>query len=235
MPIQRLLSLLILVTFLSACAASQNQDSRPPERGNPEYLKVRDSMADEVYVDPAAVEGKDFNGVRKIYIAPANTAKTQIHQPPGVRKSDLDAWVMTPAEDELLQNTLLRVFTQELEVEQAFDVVDQRSDAELTLYSTVVALHPNQPRGAVSGAKVGGAITMSFALVDSGSGKVAVRALDSKSTDDIWAFDHLEGDVTATELILRSWGAQIRRSLMFLQGRIEDPLMMSPLQLKPQK
>jgi hypothetical protein len=234
MPSNRLLVLPLLASLLAACA-QQTPMPDVPERGSADYLKVRDSIADEVYVDPVLIEQPAFNDVRRIYIAPANTATTQIIQPHGVRSGDLDAWVMTPAEEEVLQNTLVRVFTEELERQQAFDVVEYREDAQWVLYSTVVALHPNRPRSvAMAGERVGGAVTMSFSLVDQDSGTVAVRALDSKSTDRIYSFNRMTGEAGAVEVLLRAWGGQIRRSLMYLQGRYVDPLM-GPVQLKPQK
>jgi hypothetical protein len=232
---QRIIPLALLSLVLSACSNQQQVSPDVPERGDKDYFTVRDSIADEVYVSPNAFERERFDSVRKLYIAPANTSQTQIIQPPGVDSSDLDAWVMTPEEDALLQNTLAVAFTESLEIDNSFDVVDRREDAELVLYSTVVALHPNQSRSAASaGARTGGTITMSFALVNPDNGTVAIRILDSKSTDDIVSFNKIQGDMSAVELLLRSWGGQMRRSLMFLQGRYNDPLM-GPLQLKPQK
>ena len=232
---RRIIPAILVSLFLVACSSQQNAANDVPERGDKDYFKVRDSIADEVYVSPNAMERERFNNVRKLYIAPANTSQTQIIQPPGVDSSDLDAWVMTNEEDALLQNTLATAFTESLEVDNSFDVVDRREDAELVLYSTVVALHPNQSRSAANaGARTGGSITMSFALVNPASGTVAIRILDSKSTDDIISFNQMQGDMSAVELLLRSWGGQMRRSLMFLQGRYNDPLM-GPMQLKPQK
>ena len=73
MSSRRLYFLPILVALLSACA-QQSSSPAVEERGSADYFKVRDSIADEVYVDPRAVRDPGFNAVRKIYIAPANTA-----------------------------------------------------------------------------------------------------------------------------------------------------------------
>ena len=72
---------------------------------------------------------------------------------------------------------------------------------------------------------------MSFAIVDPADDKVMISLLDSKSTDDIWAFHNMDTDKTALDLIFEAWGHQIRRSLLFLQGRLDAA---PPVQLKRQ-
>lgn len=235
MLIQRSFCVLLISLFLSSCADQQTVKADIPERGDPEYFKVRDSMADEVYVNPNTSELVDLDGVRKLFIAPVNTSKTQVIQPPNVRSSDMDAWVMNDQVRARLQASLEEQFTSALQYQDAFTVVASKEEAGLVLYPTVVALHPNTAKSVVeAGGKGGGSITMSFAFVNEENDKVIIRMLDSKSTDDIWAFQHGASDEGAADLIYQSWGHQMRRSLMFLQGRLNDPTM-TPTQLKPQK
>ena len=51
MTIARWFLLSALMTLLAACA-QQSSSPTVPERGSADYLKVRDSIADEVYVEP---------------------------------------------------------------------------------------------------------------------------------------------------------------------------------------
>ena len=51
------------------------------------------------------------------------------------------------------------------------------------------------------------------------------------STDDIWAFNQLDNEEEAINLLFRSWGNSMRRGLLNLQGRTNDPLT-QPLLLK---
>ena len=235
MGIVRLLGITTITLFITACAQQQTVQTDLPERGSADFYKVRNSVADEVYVDPNFEKGNSLSSVRKLYIGTADTSSTQIIQPPNVRSSDIDAWVMDAEEDALLQASMATEFTSALGYEGAFTLVSERTDAELILQSTIIALHPNVPRSVVeAGGKGGGSITMSFAFLHPDTGKVMIRMLDSKSTDDIWAFDNIEGDMSAVDLIYQSWGHQLRRGLMFLQGRLNDPTM-GPMQLKPQK
>jgi hypothetical protein len=232
---QYLTSLIALSFILAACSNQQASDTKMPEKGNPAYFKVRDSMADEVYVNEDATKGEWVDGLRRIYIAPANTSRTQIIQPRGVKASDIDAWEMTEEEESVLQNKFFQAMRAGLEVENAFTVVTDRSKAQGVLYSRVIAIHPYQPRSVVeAGGKGGGAVTMTFALVDPTDDKVMIRLLDSKSTKDIWSFHQMENDKTALELIFGSWGNQIRRSTLFLQGRLNEPLEPAAIQLKQQ-
>ncbi len=230
----QIVSVIAIAALLSACAGQQQSKVNLPEKGNPEYFKVRDSMADEVYVNQDAAKLDWVDTIRRIYIAPANTSRTQIIQPHNVRASDIDAWTMDDAEDTVLQNKFVKSMTQALELDNAFHVVDQRDQAQAVLHSRVIAIHPYEPRSVVeAGGKGGGAVTMSFALIDPSDGKVMISLLDSKSTDDIWAFDNIDDDKTALDLIFEAWGYQIRRSLLFLQGRLNATP--EAIQLKPQK
>mgnify|MGYP001583076860 CR=1 FL=1 len=234
MRIPYLSSLLALMLLLSACAGQQTASQKMPEKGDPEYFKVRDSIADEVYVNEDAGKGDFVDNVRRIYIAPANTSRTQIIQPHGVDASDMDAWDMTDIEDGVLQEKFSREMTAALEVDDAFHVTQRKETAQAVLHARVIAIHPYQPRSVVeAGGKGGGAVTMSFAIVDPTDGKVMIRMLDSKSTDDIWAFDNMESDKTALDLIFNAWGNQIRRSILFLQGRWDATP--APVLLKRQK
>ena len=238
MQIRFLASAVALALLLSACAEQQaKKTSKVPERGDPEYFKVRDSMADEVYVNKDAAKLDWIDEVRRIYIAPANTSRTQIIQPHGVRAGDIDAWTMDDEEHAVMQNKFFRSMSESLESGHAFHVVDHREDAQAVLYSRVIAVHPYEPKSVVdAGGTTGGSVTMSFSLVDPVDRKVMVRMLDSKSTDDIWAFHNMtedgEENQDALELIFSSWGYQIRRSMLFLQGRLNA--VEPAVQLKPQ-
>ena len=110
-----------------------------------------------------------------------------------------------------------------------------REKAQAELHARVIAIHPYRTRTEAEkeGGRGGGAITMSFALVDPSDNTVAIRALDSKSTDDIWAFDNIKDERDSVDMVFESWGYQIRRSLLFMQARLDAVQM--PVLLKPQK
>ena len=236
MQVQYLTSLIALTFFLAACSGQQASTTTMPEKGNPEYFKVRDSMADEVYVNQDLAKGDWLDGVRRVYIAPTNTSRTQIIQPHGVRASDIDAWEMTEEEQSVLKDKFFREMRNGLEVDEAFTVVSDRTKAQVILHSRIIAIHPYQPRSVVeAGGKGGGAVTMSFALVDPADDKVMVRLLDSKSTKDIWSFHEMGNDKSALDVIFGAWGNQLRRSVLFLQGRLNEPLEPAAIQLKRQK
>ena len=71
----------------------------------------------------------------------------------------------------------------------------------------LLRFYPYEPRSVVeAGGKGGGAVTMSFAIVDPADNKVMIRLLDSKSTEDIWAFHNMDTDKTALDLIFDACG-----------------------------
>jgi hypothetical protein len=215
------MALLALTAVLGGCAQLDPADSTAPERGDPEFLAGVDTRVDELYMNKNGPEGgQDF---RNVFIAPASLANMQIIQPEGVA-ADED-WTVTEAEGEILQQAIADEFTAALDYHSAYNVVDNEEAAEIVIHTAVVAIHPNETREQVAaGAKPGGAITVSIALVDAASGEVMVRSVDTKSSDDIWAFNQVENDDPAIDLIFQSWGNTIRRGMLQLQGRSSDPL-----------
>ena len=217
------------VLFLVGCAQSNTAPS-VPERSDPAFLKALNTRADEVYLNsraPAAVA--DY---RNVYIARADLANLRVIQPEGAIP---DAqWRVTKAEDDLLQTAMHDEFAAALRFHSAYNIVDDLEQAEIVIDTAIVAVHPNATRAAVAaGAKPGGAITVSIALVDGVSGGVIARVVDTKSTDDIWAFNQVDNADPAVNLIFRSWGNSIRRGILQLQGRSSDPLA-TPILLQAQ-
>jgi hypothetical protein len=233
MRVSFLSSLALAVLLLGACAGQNTSLPKAPEQGNHEFFKQRDAISDEVYINEDAGKSEWLGKLRRIYVAPADTSQMRVVQPYGVRGSDLDAWSVSDVERDVLQEKFLAAMTRSLEAEQAFLVVANPSSAQAILHSEVIAVHPNQPKSvAEAGGRVGGAVTMSYALVDPVDDTVMIRMLDNKSTDDIWAFENIVSDKTALDLIFESWGYQIRRGLLFLQGRLDGVL--PPVILKRQ-
>jgi hypothetical protein len=216
--------------ILAGCAQPDGKPSAAPERGDPAFLQGVNMRADEVYLNSQTpAEGKDY---RNVYIAQADLANLQVIQPEGAIPDP--EWRVTKSEDEILQSTIHDEFSAALGFQSAYNVVDDIDQAEIVLNTAVVAIHPNATRSAVAaGAKPGGAITVSIALMNGVSGDVIVRVVDTKSSDDIWTFNQVDNDDPAIDLIFRSWGNSIRRGMLQLQGRSNDPLA-PPIILKQQ-
>lgn len=230
--VSKLLPLLAAALFaLTACTQTDSVDYTAPERGDPEYLKGKNTRADQLYMNSeGSPGGRDF---RNVYIAPADLSKLQIIQPEGVTAHE--DWQVSDIENSHLQQAIIKEFTATLSFQSAYNVVPEREQAEIIVHTTVVAIHPNATRAEVeAGAKEGGAITASIALVNAESGAVMVRSVDTKSSDQIWAFHQVGNDDPAVNLIFRSWGNSIRRGMLQLQGRSSDPLA-APVLLKEQQ
>jgi hypothetical protein len=206
---------------MGGCAQLEDGGNTAPERGDPNYLKGVDTRADELYINKEGPAGaRDF---RNVYIAQADLSNMQIIQPEG--KIPDAGWQVTKKENDILQAAIHKEFTNALGFQSAYNIVEDVADAEIVVNTTVVAIHPNAPWADVkAGAKPGGAVTVSIALVHGAGGDVMVRSVDTRSTDDIWAFHQVDNDDPALNLIFRSWGNSIRRGMLQLQARSTDPL-----------
>lgn len=227
-PVRVLLASLVM---LSACTQLDATSSAAPEAGDRNFLKGVNTRSDELYVNSEAQPG--VQGFRNLYIAPADLANMQVIQPEGAKADE--EWQITEPEEKILQQAIVKEFSAALAFESAFNIVGNAEQAQIILNTSLVAVHPNESRASVaSGAKLGGAITVSIALINAASGAVMVRSVDTKSSDDIWAFNQVQNDDPALDLIFRSWGNSIRRGVLQLQGRSNDPLA-QPITLREQR
>lgn len=223
--------LLASIVFLVGCAQPDGKSSTAPERGDPAFMKGVNMRADEIYINTQTPDAaRDF---RNVYIAQTDLSNLLVIQPEGEIPDD--EWQVSETEDKVLQAAIHDEFSKALSFQSAYNVVDDIGQADIVINTAVVAIHPNATQAEIAaGAKRGGAITVSIALVNGVSGDVIVRVVDTKSTDDIWAFHQVDNDDPAIDLIFRSWGNSIRRGMLQLQGRSSDPLA-PPITLKPQQ
>lgn len=229
----KLIPALLAATFvLGGCSQSATKtDSAVPERGDKDYLVARDPYSDELYLNPETSEGG--SAFREVFIAPLNVSQLQIIQPEGAAPDE--EWKISDIENESLQNAMVEEFSTQLSYESAYNIVNNRADADMIIHTTIVAIHPYANKAEVAaGAREGGAVTISLAIINAETGKVMIRSVDTKSTDNIWAFNQVDNEEEAIDLIFRAWGNNMRRGLLALQGRSNDPGDL-PLQLKPQK
>lgn len=215
------MALLASLAVLGGCAQMEEGSNSAPERGDSNYLKGVDSRSDELYINRQSPPGAST--FRNVYIAQADLTGMRIIQPEGEIPDA--GWQVTEKENAILQATVQEEFSRALGYQSAYNVVDDIGQAEIVVNTTVVAIHPNATWAQVNaGAKPGGAVTVSIALVNGAGGDVMIRSVDTKSTDDIWAFHQVDNDDPALDLIFRSWGNSIRRGMLQLQGRTSDPL-----------
>lgn len=230
--LNKLFPALLASTLVLGGCAQNTLDTRAatPEQGDSDFLVAKNSRADQMYVNMESAKGGRV--FRKLFIAPADDANIQIIQPEGVESDD--SWSVTDIEDGVLQNAMAKEFSEALSFESAYNIVNSREEADMIVHTTIVAIHPNEGRAASAApSRTGGAITVSVALINAKTGEVMVRSVDTKSTDNIWAFNNLEKSDPAVNQIFKAWGNSMRRGILHLQGRSSDP-MSQTLQLKPQ-
>ena len=221
----------LFLLILGGCAQNDTANYTAPEQGDPEFLKGKNTLADELYMNPGSGEGaREF---RNVYIALADVSHIQVIKPEGADSDD--DWKVTEKEEKILQHAIIKEFTAALSFQSPYNIASTPEQADMIIHTTVVAIHPNGNRKqSQAGTRSGGAITASIALVNASSRNVMVRSVDTKSSDNIWAFNQVENDDPAVDLIFRSWGNSMRRGMLHLQGRSSDPLA-QPVKLKEQK
>ncbi|MCP4467863.1 MAG: DUF3313 domain-containing protein [Halieaceae bacterium] len=215
------LPVILALVALGGCAQVEQGKATAPERGDAAYLKGVDTRSDELYVKANTPE--EAMRYRRVYIARADLDNVNVI--PAEADNLNDDWVIEDAEVVVIQDAINREFTATLSFQSAYTVVDSPENAEIILNTTVVAIHPNETFEQVAaGARPSGSITASLALVDASTGRVLVRSVDTRSTDNIWAFNQLDNQDAAVDAIFRAWGNSIRRGMLALQGRSSDPL-----------
>jgi hypothetical protein len=209
-------TLLAVLVVLGGCAELDAWTFSAPKPKAPAAAQGETMQADAVYINTAVAAGAhDF---RNVYIAPANLANMQVIQPEGAA-ADIEWWV-TDTEDKILQKAIADELAAALGYQSAFFIVGTPDEAQIVIDTAVVAIHPNVTRAtAAASTNLGGAITVSIALVNAASGAVLARVVDTQSSDDIWAFNQVQGDNPAFNKIFRAWGNSIRIGLLQLQGR----------------
>ena len=214
MSIKPLIALACAQLLLSGCAEFEAWSAN---LNAPAAAQAPAAPETKLYVTataPAAVA--DF---RNVYIAPANLANMQVIQPEGAA-SDGEWWV-TDEEAAVLQRTIALEFTIALTSRADFNIVSSASQAQLVVNTAVVAVHPNEARASVidKGGQPSGSITVSLAVVDAASGVVLVRSVDTRTSENIWALNEVQGEDPALNLVFAAWGEDLRRGLLELQGR----------------
>jgi len=224
------LPVIFVVVALGGCAQVEQRKATAPERGDAAYLKGVDTRSDELYVK-ADTPGEAMH-YRKVYIGQADLDEINVVTAEGNNPNE--DWAIEDSEVVVMQDAINREFSATLSFQSAYTIVDRPEDAEIILNTTVVAIHPNETFEQVAaGARPSGSITASVALVDASTGNVLVRSVDTRSTDNIWAFNQLDNQDAAVDAIFRGWGNSIRRGMLAMQGRSSDPLA-PVLQLKQQ-
>jgi Protein of unknown function (DUF3313) len=217
MSMKPLVRLLALLAALGGCAQLDDWSATVSGRdASPVAKDVSASQARAVYVNSDEAAGsRDF---RNVYIAPANLANMQVIQPEGAT-ADIEWWV-TDAEAAILQQAITEQFTAALGYGSAFYIVNSPEEAQIVVDTAVVAIHPNVSRAAVaSRSSTSGAITVSIALVNARSRAVLVRVVDTRATDDIWAFNQVDAGDAAYNPVFRTLGDSMRLGLLQLQER----------------
>lgn len=210
--------------FLGGCAQLDDWTDTTPQPDAAPAAEDASAQASTLYVIPEQPAG--VAAFRTIYIAPANLANMQVIQPEGA-PADAEWWV-TDEEGAVLQRAIAYEFSVALTEQSDFIIVTSPQQAQLVVNTAVVAVHPNETRASIAkGAKPSGSITVSVAVVSAASGVVLMRSVDTRSSDDIWAFNEVKDEDPAINRVFRTWGMDIRSGLFQLQGRSGAPMVLN--------
>jgi hypothetical protein len=221
MSIKFPMALLCPLLLLGGCAELDALTSTSGPRPDKSSTADVAASADKLYINPNAPA--EAAVLRDVYIAPANLANMQVIQPEGA-SADAEWWV-TDEEGEILQRAIAYELSAALSYKSAFNVVQSRQQAQIVINTAVVAVHPNETRASRAREGMpGGAITVSTAVVDAANNAVLLRSVDTRASEHIWAFNEVRSEDPAINSVFHTWGADIRRGLLRLQGRPDDPL-----------
>ena len=209
----------LMLVLLGGCAQFDDWADKNFKQGDTAANAGVHPPVNKLFINPDAPAY--VAGFRNVYIAPANLANMQVIQPEGA-PADSEWWV-TEQEDTLLQRAIALEYTLALTHQSDFNIVTDRAQAQLVINTAVVAVHPHVTRASVArdakDARTGGLLTVSVAVVDAASSAVLVRAVDTRPSDDIWAFNQVTSDDPALNQVFAGVGADIRQGILQLQGR----------------
>jgi hypothetical protein len=209
----------ILLT-LAGCVQNDTETYNAPEQDDPEYLGANNTArADEPGVNSDwRLAAKEF---RRVYIAQADLSKIQVVAPNAGDAND--GWKVNDAERGVLQSALVDEFSDTLGYAAGYEIVDSREQAQMIVHTTIMAIRLGTARDStVAGAGSSGAITASITIVNASTGDVMVRSVDTRSSNNILAFQRVEDHDPAINLIFRAWGNSLRQGMLHLQGRTDD-------------
>lgn len=213
----------LMLVLLGGCAQFDDWADKNFKQGDSAATAVAHPPVNKLFINPDAPAYAA--GFRNIYIAPANLANMQVIQPEGA-PADSEWWV-TEEEDTLLQRAIALEYTLALTYQSDFTIVTDRAQAQLVINTAVVAVHPNVTRASVAkdaeDAKTGGLVTVSIAVADAATSAVLLRAVDTRPSDDIWAFNQVTSDNPAPNKVFAGVGTDIRQGILQLQGRSGEP------------
>lgn len=204
---------------LSGCVQNDTEPYTAPEQGDPQFLQGNATPAGEPRMNSDSMSVvEEF---RRVFIARADLSKIKL-LPPEVA-ADESSWKVTAAESDLLRRALVTELSDALEHEAAYDIVVSREQGQVIIHTTIMAirLYANREQGEV-GARANGAITASFTVIDVATGDIIVRSVDTRSSNNIRAFQQVKDHDPAINFIFGAWGNSLRRGLLHLQGRKGD-------------
>tara|TARA_B110000503_G_scaffold20798_1_gene31471 strand:+ start:35268 stop:35954 length:687 start_codon:yes stop_codon:yes gene_type:complete len=223
MLIKPAIALFCAVLLLGGCAEFEAWSSSLNAPATP---TVTTEQVNKLYVTPSAPA--DIASFRNIYIAPANLANMQVIQPEGTPANP--EWWVTDEEGAVLQRTIAFEFSIALTAQSDFTIVSSPQQAQLIVNTAVVAVHPNETRASLAkDLNTGGSITVSVAVADAASGLVLLRSVDTRESEDIWAFNEITGEDPAFNGVFATWGVDLRRGILELQGHSAEVLLPSPV------
>lgn len=216
MSIKPLSAVLCALLVLAGCAQFDELLYGPAKSDSPSTQGASNGNADVIFINPQAQA--TGSSLRNVYIAPANLANMQVIQPEGAA-ADAEWWI-DDNENQALQSAITYEFAVALGYKSAFNIVHNPAQADIVLHTAVVAIHPNEARGSVARrTNPGGAITVSIVLINAASGQVMVRFVNTRASDDIWAFNQVKKDDPALNPVFRAWAESVRNGLLQAQGR----------------
>ena len=126
-------ALTALLLIPMACAQADTAQYKAPEQGAPGLNTESDAA------------GRDF---RNVFIAPADLSDIPIIQPEG---AEPDAeWKLSDIEDGNLQRALVTEFAATLSLQSAFNIVPTKEQSEVTIHTSIVAIHPHANRAEIA-------------------------------------------------------------------------------------
>ena len=210
----------LAVITLTGCSGTPTVQTGPDaETIDGKLYRVDHTVADLVYVDPAA----DFSRYNRILLLPLSLDNVEVVQPqnnaPYVHKRD---WELSDEDRTKLRDSFRAAMTRELVDKGGYTLAEGPGDDVLEVAAMLKEIAPNAPKDDNQSRYSGrsrvytegaGSMAVSVVFGDSQTGEVLALSKDRRESAQQWGLNNSVSNLAEVRRMFAAWARQLRTGL----------------------